>query len=72
MGNTGKTSSNVIIYNMLGKYPIITVHIGVQTYITIHHYGTNYLVEPIDGTNHNLNESHLAPEYPRVITFPVN
>lgn len=74
MRNTDKTSGNALIHNVLGKYPIITARIGVQTYISIDHYSKSYLVEPTDDTNHSLNESHLAPvaSYPGVITFPVN
>ena len=52
MRNIDKTSSNVLIHNVLGKYPVITVCIGVQTYISIDHYSTkatwlNQLMTPI-------------------------
>lgn len=70
MRNANKTSSNVLIHNVLGEHPIITACIRAQTYISIDHSAQSYLVEPTDDTNHILNESHLAPvaSYPRVIT----
>lgn len=70
MRNANKTSSNVLIHNVLGEHPIITACIRAQTYISTDHSAQSYLVEPTDDTNHILNESHLAPvaSYPRVIT----
>lgn len=38
MRNANKTSINVLIHNVLGKYPIITAQTGVQSYISIDHY----------------------------------
>lgn len=67
-------SSNVLIHNVLGKYPIITVCIGSKHTLALIITAQSYLVEPTDDTNHGHNESHFAPvaSYPGAITFPVN